>query len=105
MITTLIPATIARGSQDLTYSRTVMINKKFKVRITIKSDSYKAQCFAKADVWSADKLSWNNVTYIAPSLMKTEDKLYYWPASRQVTIAQFLDDESKLLADALAILI
>lgn len=51
----------------------------FKVRLSIKSDSYQSQCHAVVSVWSTDQLSWNEVHRILPSQMETETGIAYLP--------------------------
>src|SRR5690606_37301673 len=56
----LLEETINQGSQDVTARRVLSLGD-FKVRLTIKSDSYKFQSFARAEVWNPATLSWNHV--------------------------------------------
>lgn len=51
---------ISRGGQDITARRVFKIAD-HKVRITIKSDAYKFQSFARSEVWNPTELKWNQV--------------------------------------------
>ena len=85
---------INRGDQYVSYSELLTL-KKFKVKLSIKSDSYDMQCYAKAYVWSKTDLRWNNVSFIHYSNMKTPDKLKY---NRESNLEKyFLSDREKLI--------
>jgi hypothetical protein len=67
---------IGSGGQSVTYKETLEHNGK-KLRISIKSDSYRAQCYARVLLFDGDK--WNQIDSIHYSRMVTEAKLIYRP--------------------------
>ena len=71
---------------------------KFKVRFTIESDAYKAQCRAFSEVWNPDELKWNRVHSLQPSEMRTPEGLCYLPNGTGKDRKHFLADH-KALAD------
>lgn len=82
----LLDSKISRGGQDYTltqlytavyeYARGPVKNTvKQKLRITIKSDSYAAQCFARISVYSPDERKWNRLASIEQGNMQTANGL------------------------------
>ncbi len=53
----------------------------YKVRFEVKSDAYKAQCYAKAEVWSPTDLRWNEVVRLRGEEMATEHGMHHKPFS------------------------
>ena len=97
---TLLEKTINKGRQDLSYVEVSKIGD-FKVKINIKSDSYREQCFARISVWCADKLTWNIVSSIHPSRMITPSQLAYCEA---VSEKDFILDRDALVESIIKIL-
>tara|TARA_B100000073_G_C23609123_1_gene523771 strand:- start:320 stop:634 length:315 start_codon:yes stop_codon:yes gene_type:complete len=67
---------ISKGKQDLQLDEMIQLDD-HKLRITIKSDSYRSQCYAKIYVWSKHKEEWSLIDSIHPDNMQTEEKLSY----------------------------
>ena len=67
---------ISKGKQDLNFLELLQLDD-HKLRITIKSDSYRFQCYAKIYVWSDTNKEWSLIDSIHPDNMQTEDKLAY----------------------------
>jgi hypothetical protein len=74
-----------------------------KIKYSILSDSYEFQCYARAQVWDTNSNEWHHVYSIPYSLMKTEAKMYYWPASRNINFSNFSEDFETLRHTALKI--
>ena len=74
MRVTTISAELYKGSQSLTLTEVVSLlinSKKHKLRVTIKSDSYRQQCYARVDRWTGS--TWNKVHHVLD--MKTKEGL------------------------------
>lgn len=71
-----------------------------RLRITIRSDSYRNQCFARISRWNGEE--WKMVDTVPPADMKTEDSLAY--RSAPPTKFAFSNDRKRLLALAALIL-
>jgi hypothetical protein len=65
-----------------------------RYRITIRSNAYKFQSYARIEVWSTERLRWNEVAGIGSSNMKTRAGLYI---AREVTRREFAEDRAELL--------
>ena len=76
--TTIIDETYSKGRQSTVAIKIVTIGT-FKVRFTIKSDSYDFQSHAKAEIFNFETLSWNNLHHIPFAQMKTPIGLVYKP--------------------------
>lgn len=94
--TNLLEETINQGRQDVTARRLLSMGD-FKVRLTIKSDSYKFQSFARAEVWNPATLSWNQVHSIHYTEMATPEGLCYHPNKQGLKINNFILDFNRLL--------
>ncbi|AFN39616.1 hypothetical protein MP1412_45 [Pseudomonas phage MP1412] len=94
--TNLLEETINQGRQDVTARRVLSLGD-FKVRLTIKSDSYKFQSFARAEVWNPATLSWNQVHSIHYAEMATPEGLCYHPNKSGLKITHFTRDFDRLL--------
>lgn len=92
----LLEETINQGRQDVTARRLLTLGD-FKVRLTIKSDSYKFQSFARAEVWNPATLSWNQVHSIHYAEMATPEGLCYYPNKQGLKINNFTLDFNRLL--------
>lgn len=93
---TMIEQSISRGGQDLTARRILRVGP-HKVRLTVKSDSYKFQCFARAEVWNPADLKWNQVHSIPHGKMETEEGLCYLPGNRGENWSHFQKDLAELM--------
>jgi hypothetical protein len=93
MRATTISKEVHKGSQSVTLTEviSVLVNgKKHKLRITIKSDAYRQQCYARVKRWTGS--TWNEVHHILD--MKTPEGLKH---QRDVGEADFKDDRNELL--------
>lgn len=76
MQVTTISAEVYKGGQDLKYNEVISLLvgvKKHKLRVSICSDSYRGQCYARIKRWSGS--AWQLVHQIDD--MKTGSKLAY----------------------------
>lgn len=87
---------ISRGGQDITARRVFKIGD-LKVRITIKSDAYKFQSFARSEVWNPTELKWNQVHNIPHGQMATREGLCYLPNASGENWTHFQRDFDTLL--------
>lgn len=67
---------IGKGRQSVFYKETLEYKGK-KLRIEIKSDSHRFQCYATVSLFGDSQ--WNQIDSIHYSRMKTEDSLVYRP--------------------------
>lgn len=93
---TMIEQSISRGRQDVTARRILRVGP-HKVRLTVKSDSYDFQCFARAEVWNPADLKWNQVHSIHYAEMATPEGLCYHPNKSGLKITHFTRDFDRLL--------
>jgi hypothetical protein len=99
-----IEQSINKGQQSLDYKELLNFNG-VKLKISIKSDSYKQQCFAKIEVWNDFK--WNLIDSIHYNEMNTDSKLVYNFSSESPNKSDnhlFKADRNKLLDIAKSIL-
>lgn len=85
---------IAGKGQNVDYSEVGTYEGR-KIKLHIHVDSYKNQGYARAFVWSADALKWNEIYSILPLNMKTDKDLGYGPKS--ISRADFATDRNTLL--------
>src|SRR5436305_512872 len=76
-----------------------------KVRVTIKSDSYDFQSYARIHVWRPASLDWSLVYSLPYQRMKTPRQLCYLPNRRGLDKEHFRADTDELMATARAILV
>jgi hypothetical protein len=103
---TVISQEISKGRQSIDAERILALEtgeRKIKVRLKIKSDSYDFQSYARADVFNPESLSWNPLASIPYSNMKTKTGLVYQPG--QVGWEAFETDLQTLLVQTRAILL
>lgn len=98
---TTIQKEISRGSQSIDYLEVVKIGSE-KIKINIKSDSYRQQCYARAYTFVNKK--WEQVAYIPSSKMKTEEKLFYHGNGRGEKESNFTADRAELIRITKALL-
>lgn len=94
MRATTISKEVYKGSQSLNLTEVVSVlidGKKHKLRITIKSDSYRQQCFARIKRWTGS--TWNEVHRILD--MNTPEGLAYRRPTP--TADAFKEDRNELL--------
>lgn len=102
----LLDSKISEGSQDyiLTQLYTAVYEYKSgalkqtvkqKLRITIKSDSYLAQCYAQCDIFSIEEKKWNRLTSIEYGRMQTASGLSH--CQNAPTEYEFQNDINELL--------
>jgi len=92
----LIEQTINEGRQDVIARRILKLGE-FKVRLTVRSDAYRGQCYARAEVWNPSALSWNVVHNLHPEEMTTREGLWYLPNKRGLSADNFIIDFNRLL--------
>jgi len=80
-----------KGGQSMNYTEVVILGE-CRVRIDIRSDSYKEQCHARCQLWSSGK--WQLIHNIFPALMQTPSELTY---KRAATESDFMKDRTQLL--------
>lgn len=90
-----------KGSQNATYVE-VGEHEGFKVKIAIRTDTYKFQGSARAFVWSKAELKWNEVCSIIPERMATNKDLVY--IDRPIKSTDFAIDRNTLLDEMAYIL-
>ena len=71
-------------------------DKSFKVRFTVKSDSYLFQCKATAEVFNPDTLEWNQIYNIHPDGMDTQKGLCYKRGNEGADMKNFENDVNTL---------
>lgn len=86
----IIETIISKGHQDRTY-RQIYKQNNLKLKIEIKSDSYRRQCYAHA--YALDGLEWKLIYSIPYSEMKTPEGLYY---QNNLNEALFFADRDQL---------
>lgn len=102
----LLDSAISQGSQDYTltqlyaatYERTNGALKQtltHKLRVTIKSDSYAAQCYARIAIYSPEENKWNRLASIEHGLMQTVNGLSH--CQNVPTEYEFQNDINELL--------
>ena len=91
---TNIEETINKNGQSLIAQQIFKLND-FKVRLTVKSDSYNFQSYARASVWNPSEMQWNHVHSINYDQMSTEPALAY--AAFPVKMLAFNYDMKELL--------
>lgn len=90
---------ISKGSQDVVFQELVQVGAD-RLRIVIRSDSYRDQCFARVGRWDGAK--WQEVWHLGPSEMNTADGLKY--VARGVGLVDFAADRTALLDAAFKVL-
>ena len=76
--TTDIIEDVSFKSSEQSINRRVIYNyKNTRIRLSLKSDSYELQCYARAE--ALDGFDWKQIYSIPPSLMTTPKDLRYYP--------------------------
>ena len=109
--TTLEKATW-KGSQDVNYREFATLEseflgvpqKKFKIKIEIKRDSYEDQSRCSLSVWHMETLEWKTVYSIPGRLMKTDKGAMYGVANQPISESIFSQDIATLLNGTKSIL-
>jgi hypothetical protein len=65
---------IAKNRQSIDYKEILSFNER-KLRVSMKSDSYDFQCYARIDLWNGEK--WHEVEHIPYGEMRTPEKLIH----------------------------
>lgn len=92
-----LSVTVSPGQQSVTWLELLQFGK-HKLRVTIKSDSYKFQCMARIEVLDADPVKWNILAYRPHGVMQTEEAMR-WVLGR-VYQKEFSADRQWLLDQA-----
>lgn len=98
----LLDQKISFGSQSVELVNLLALGD-IKLRIKIKSDSYKFQSFARIERW--DGTQWQEVASLHYGAMKTEAGLCYKPNQSGRDFRNFEADYDELLKQAKAILL
>lgn len=69
-----------------------------RLRLTIRSDSYQSQCYARLESFNKADMSWSVVVYRPSGDMKTQKGLVYMPPAKKATEASFKADRDWLLS-------
>ena len=96
----IISKAISQGSQSVEYVEildlpSVYQDQSAKLRIKIKSDSYKFQSFARVEKWDGDK--WREVHSIHHGIMLTPTGLSSRPRGEGLAFSHFRADRKELL--------
>lgn len=75
---------VVKSKQAIEY-REVLTLKEFKLRLEMKSDSYKEQCYARISVWNGKE--WSFVDSIHYSLLSFKDGLVYVQHNQPSTVS------------------
>jgi len=95
-----ITSEIGNGGQDVVFTEILALDDGTKLRVSIRSDSYAFQSYARVDRWDGAK--WQRVHSIHYSQMATPPKLHYKRGER--TAKEFRADRERLLDVAAAVL-
>lgn len=82
---------ISKDDQNVILTELYRTTELHRLRVRIRSNSYKFQCFAIVEKWDGDK--WQEVWHIEPSSMETREGLCY----RQHSTKDFTADVYTLL--------
>ena len=93
-VTKKIDESVSKGQQDAIARRVLVLDGQFEVRLTVRSDSYDFQSYARAEVWNPVDLKWNIVHTIHFSDMLTPAGLVY---RQGLSLANFHTDMERLL--------
>jgi hypothetical protein len=80
-----------KRSQSLDYVEVLVLGRD-RIRIEIRSDSYKEQCYARCKLWSGGQ--WQLIHNIMPQEMTTPSELVYKKTAAE---NDFLKDRTRLL--------
>ena len=85
----------SKGGQSVIYRAIYEFNG-HKVRLTIKSDSYANQSYARMDIFNPTDLKWNRLHYLHYADMHTETGLCYRPNNQGLDLSHFEVDAGTL---------
>jgi len=94
---TVIEEMVFTGTQTVA-ARRLFKDGNHKLKLTVCSDSYKSQCYARAEIWDPNNLKWNKVYSIPYDKMLTPESLCYYPDGAGKNISHFCVDLDYLLA-------
>lgn len=96
------------GTQSASFTKIVEGDNGLKIKISITSDTYDFQSYARLSAFNPQTLDWNVIDSIPFSNMKTPPKLYYHvqaPSKNASVLAHyFAEDINTLVSNAEAIL-
>ena len=99
----IISKEIARGSQNLNFTEVLEFSG-HKLKISIRSDSYKSQSHASISILEPG-IKWNILHSIHYDCMQTPEKLYYKPEKNVLAMEHhFMSDREELLRVTKALL-
>lgn len=96
----LIDRNVAIGRQDVTYTEVLRCGT-HKLRVSINSNAYDFQSWARIDAFDPKALQWNLLASIPYALMKTPHGLY---VRRGAGAGEFMEDRDQLVNLAVEIL-
>lgn len=100
----IIKSEYGKGTQSIDFQEIRESEEGYKIKIDIKSDSYKFQSYARVSTFDPNQLKWNILTSIHYSLMETPNELYYkvqQNAKDGSSVASFFTaDHNKLIKEA-----
>lgn len=87
---------IAPGGQSIHFTE-LLFGWDHRLRISIKSDSYRQQSYARMEVWSSAALTWNGVASIHHGSMRTRIGLSSLPGGSGLKALEFQADRDELI--------
>jgi hypothetical protein len=85
-----------KGHQDVVLTELLNYGDK-RIRISIRSDSYKFQCYARLECFDSAAMKWNVVVYRPHADMQTPEKLVYHTMGEVQYQVQFSADRNWLM--------
>jgi hypothetical protein len=93
---TVTSSAITKSGQAVTFTELVNYGD-YRLRLTIKSDSYDFQCYARLENFDKQTMQWSVVVHRPHGDMQTESKLVYSRFSDDLYIKKFDSDRLWLL--------
>ena len=93
---TRIDRQVCKGRQDVILKEILKYGD-LKLKVEIKSDSYRFQCYARISILDTQERKWNILHSIHYSNMQTPEKLVYSREEGQWLAAKFSGDRNKLI--------
>jgi hypothetical protein len=88
---------VNHGRQDISLNELLNYGE-HRLRLIIKSDSYKSQCYARLEAFDKSAMKWNIVVYRPHGDMQTEEGLVYSRLSDVHNEVKFQSDRAWLIA-------
>ena len=87
---------ISAGSQSVNYQEVFTLDG-HKLKIEVKSDSYRVQCYARIHVWGDVNKGWVPVHSVHHGSMETPEGLHHKPSKQGLEPHHFQADRNELL--------